>query len=184
MMNALATGFLCTFALISGPKAIAADSSIGAAKGAIQLNAVLPGQLKLSLSNAALDIKVDDPSQSSRIATVPLISSWVLNSSTSNVELVGYFDSPLTALADNAGHSIPASHVLGGLQADTMSPFVETSRVGTANASRTFFRQEISRQNVVNSRKDTLQIQISRIDDLGAPAAEYHGVLHLRLVSY
>ena len=184
-MNIILAGFFAlTFALASSPKATAAGAALNSAGGAIQLTAVVPAQLKLSLSTVTLDIKVDDPSQSSEIVTVPVTSSWALDSSTSNVELVGYFDSPVNALADNAGHSIPANHVLGGLASDTLAPFVETNRVGTANSSRTFFRQEISHLNATNTRIDTLQIQLNRIDDLGAPAAEYRGVLHLRLVSY
>lgn len=184
-LTAILTGFLAlTFALVSTPKAVAGNSGVNSAKAAIQLTATLPAQLKLSLANIALDIKVTDPSQSSQVVTVPVTSSWVLDSSTANVELVGYFDSPATALSDNAGHSIPANHVLAGLGSDMMLPFVETNRVGTANASRTLFRQQISQQNVSDTRTDKLKIQLSRIDDLGAPSAEYRGVLHLRLISY
>ena len=85
---------------------------------------------------------------------------------------------------DSAGHSIPADHILGSLVGDAMLPFVETSRLGTTNASRTLFHQQITRLNVTGTRADKLQIQLSRIDDLGMPSAEYCGVLHLRLVSY
>jgi hypothetical protein len=87
-------------------------------------------------------------------------------------------------MSDSKGHNIPATHVLGGLSADDMKPIVESSQVGKANASRTFFHQRITRRNSVDKRTDTLNIQMSRIDDLGAPASEYRGTLHLRLVSY
>ena len=160
------------------------ESGLNSSKGSIQLIAVMPAQLRLSLSEVSLNIKVSDPSQSSAVVAVPVTSSWVLDSTANNVELVGFFDSPAAAMLDNAGHAIPANHVLGGLSGENMTPFVETSRIGTANASHTFFRQSISQRNVADTRTDMLNIQLSRIDDINAPAAEYRGVLHLRLVSY
>ena len=178
-------GMVLALGLTASPaKAQLTNSSLHSSKAAIQLNATLPAQLRLSLSDINLDIKISDPSQSSQVVAVPVTSSWVLDTASNNVELVGFFDSPDAAMMDNRGHTIPASHVLGGLTQDSMTPFVESSRVGTADASRTFYRQQISQHNVADTRTDILQIQLSRIDDLGAPASEYRGVLHLRLVSY
>jgi len=161
-----------------------AQSPLHGGSAAIQLNATMPAQLRLSISDINLDIKVSDPTQSSEVVTVPVTSSWVLNTATSSVELVGFFDSPAMALSDNRGHVIPADHVLGGLEEGNMKAFVESNQVGNANASRTFFHQRISRENAVDKRTDKLNIQLNRIDDLGAPASEYRGTLHLRLVSY
>lgn len=153
-------------------------------KGMILLSATLSSQLRLSLSDVDLDVQVSDPARKSAVISVPVTSSWVLGSNSNSVDLVGFFDSPAAALTDDAGHAIPTSHVLGGLAADEMMPFSETTSAGNASASRVFFRQSISRQNVNASRNDTLKIQVSRVDDLGAPAGEYRGVLHLRLISY
>ena len=166
------------------PQAAAATSKINSAQAGITLNATLPPQLKLSIAEVNLDIRVDDVTRNSAIVAVPLISSWALDSSTNKVEMVGYFDSPERALSDEAGHMVPSSHVVGGISQEEMLPFTETSRIGSSNASRTLFRQEISAANAVSSRSDMLHIQIGRIDDLGLPPAEYRGVLHLRLVSY
>ncbi len=186
-LTAVVTGFL-GIALISASAALAQGQSavagVNSSSAAIQLAATLPSQLRLSLSEVALDINVCDPTQSSAAVTVPVTSSWVLDSGTNNVELVGYFDSPAMALSDDAGHAIPANHVLGGLAEEVMMPFGETSRLGIATASRTLFRQQIGRRNVTGSRSDMLKIQLSRIDDVAAPAGEYRGTLHLRLVSY
>jgi hypothetical protein len=153
-------------------------------KASIMLAATLPSQLRLSLSDALLDIKVSDPAQRSTIVALPVTSSWVLDASCTNVELVAFFDSPMSALSDSAGDVVPANHVLGGLTEDDMMPFTETGRTGTASASRTMFSQSISRSNVSSSRTDTLQIQLNSITDLGAPAGEYRGVLHLRLIAF
>ena len=62
---------------------------------------------------------------------MPVTSSWVLNTTSSNVELVGFFDSPAAAMSDSKGHIIPANHVLGGLSVDDMKPFVELTQGGS-----------------------------------------------------
>jgi hypothetical protein len=176
---AILMGLLFSLAIPQAP----AQSSLQS-RAAIRLVATLPAQLRLSLADINLEINVADPTQASQVVSIPVTSSWVLDTTTNSVELVGYFDSPESALTDNQGHFIPANHVMGALAGESMAPFVETSRVGTANSSRTFFRQQISRQNVTDSRSDTLNVQLDRVDDLGAPAGEYRGILHLRLVSY
>jgi hypothetical protein len=180
----LTAALALSLASTATPKAAAADSGMRSNKAAIALVATLPAQLQLSLSDIHLDINVADPTRNSAIVTTSVTSSWVLGSAASNVELVGFFDSPEAAVSDSSGHMVPASHLLGGIAGGEMRAFSETSRVGTANASRMFFRQPLSRTNSSASRTDTLNIQLSRIDDLGAPAGEYRGVLHLRLVAY
>jgi hypothetical protein len=166
------------------PQSVAANSDISSAQAGIQLIATVPAQLKLSISEVNLDLRIADTSRDSGVIQLPVVSSWFLDSSTSKVELMGYFDSPASALVDNAGHAIPANHVVGGISGKEMLPFIEANQIGTVNASRTLFRQDVSPMNLVGSRTDTLQIQVSRIDDLELPPAEYHGVLHLRLISY
>ena len=184
LISLLTLTLLLVITLRAEGQTAATQSSLHSSRAAIQLNATLPAQLRLSLSDINLDFKVSDPTQTSAVVAVPVTSSWVLDSSSNNVELVGYFDSPTVAMQDNAGHFIPANHVMGGLADEAMMPFVETSQVGAANASRTFFRQHVSRQNVSASRTDTLKVQLGRIDDIGAPASEYRGILHLRLIAY
>jgi hypothetical protein len=176
---------LFTLLLLSAVSAFGqSNSALSSSKAAVMLSATLPAQLRLSLSTVNLDIPVTDPAQRSAIMTVPVTSSWVLDRASNNVELVGFFDSPETALVDEHGRAIPSDHVLGGIDQDNMAPFTESSRFGTANGSRTFYTQRISMENVSSTRTDTLNIQLNRIDDLNAPAGHYRGVLHLRLVSY
>jgi len=151
-------------------------------QASILLTATLPSQLRLSLSDAFLDINISDPTQPSATAALPVTSSWVLDASSSQVELVAFFDSPVSALTDGAGDFIPANHVLGGLTAGDMQPFAEISQAGAA--SRILFRQSISRANVSASRSDTLNIQVMPISDLGAHDGDYRGVLHLRLIAF
>jgi len=173
-----------SFCLGATPQSVVANSGISSTQAGIQLIATVPAQLRLSISEVNLDVRIADTSHDSDVIQLPVVSSWFLDSSTSKVELVGYFDSPTSALVDNAGHTIPANHVVGGISEKEMLPFIEANRIGTANASRTLFRQDVSPTNLVGSRTDTLQIQVRRIDDLELPPAEYRGVLHLRLISY
>ena len=189
-LNALRMGLLA-LALAALPAS--AQTMLGASarrpgfqsnKAAIMLAATLPPELRLSISTVQLDINVSDSARKSAVLEVPVTSSWVLNSGASHVELVGFFDSPQAALTDDAGHAIPSDRVLGGIAADSMAPFNQSSEVGTASASQTFYQQRISRDNVVSRRSDTLRIQVSPVSDLGAPAGEYRGVLHLRLIAY
>jgi len=182
----LLTGILAlSLALFCCDEAVAQSAGgVQSNKAAIALTATVPAQLSLSLSDIVLDANVPDPAQSTAVASVSVTSSWVLNSESSNVELVGFFDSPQAAMSDAAGHVLPASHLLGGIAGGELGSFSESARVGTANASRTFFHQAISTANLTSSRTDTLNVQLAPINDLGAPAGEYTGVLHLRLVAY
>lgn len=163
-----------------------APNGLGLASGPapIGLVAVLPPTLSLSISTVNLNLDVTDPANPSPVISVPITSFWNLDSSSRNVELVGYFDSPQQALADDANHTVPTSRVLGGLSGEPMMPFTESSRIGTVGASRTFYRQAISRENSRASRSDRIDIQLDRIADLGAPPGIYRGVLHLRIVAY
>lgn len=160
------------------------DRGLSSNKAVIMLAATLPPELRLSISSVQLDIKVNDPAQKSAVLEIPVTSSWVLNSEANHVELIGFFDSPAAALTDGAGHAVPSSRVLGGTTAGDLLPFDESSSIAPASASHTFYQQRISRDNIVNRRTDVLRIQLAPINDLGAPAGEYRGVLHLRLIAY
>lgn len=166
----------------SGPKT--APSAISSGSAQVSLMAYLPTTLRLSISSLNLDVAVLDSAQPLAIVSVPVTSFWTLNSSTSNVQLVGYFDAPESALSNGAGHAIPSNHVLGGLAGSPSLPFTETTSVGGPRASRVFFQQPIGKGNVSSSRIDLLQIRIASIVDLGAPEGNYHGILHLRLVAF
>jgi hypothetical protein len=152
--------------------------------GLIALHATLPAEMTLSISKVDLNIPVRNPGEPSAIIAVPITSSWLLDSSTTTVELVAYFDSSQRALAEDSGHVIPSDHVLGGLDDQALKPFVESSRDAIPAASRTLFRQRISQYNARASRADILRLQLMSLTDLGAPQGNYQGTINLRLVSY
>lgn len=149
----------------------------------IALSASLPPSLTLNLSEIQLNINIIDPKENSSVITLPVISSWVLNSSTTSVNLVAYFESQ-QALSDSLNHFVPADHVMGGLNTEPLLPFNETSSDGRFGSSRLLFRQPISAGNYKGSRNDRLRIQIRSIADVGAPGGNYRGILNVRLAAY
>lgn len=149
---------------------------------AVALRANLPPTLTLNVSEIQLNISING--QSTAVSTMPVTSSWVLNSDMSSIDLVAYFESSLRALADGDGHFVPSDHVFGGINDQVLLAFVETSTHGTAGASRVLYQQPISGMNCRGSRTDLLRIQLRGISDLAAPHGEYHGILHLQLIAY
>jgi hypothetical protein len=138
----------------------------------------------LSVSAAKLNVVVLDPVLGSAEMSVPVTSSWTLNTSTSAVELVAYFESPNRAFEDENNDRIPSSRVFGCLNNEVMMPFAQTAQIGTPGAARVLFDQPISRTAMVGTRDDTLRIKVGNIADLGLQPGVYHGTLHLRLTAY
>jgi len=147
----------------------------------VLVTARLPSELRLNTSEIHFEIAVKDPKQFSEILRVHVHSSWVLGTGTSNISLIGFFDERNAAMSDTAGHAIPASYVLGGIDGEAMAPFTEH---GHGNASLTMFRERITPSNIASARADTINLELAPIDLLRLPAAEYQGTLHLRLISY
>jgi hypothetical protein len=160
------------------------QAGISSAVASINLLATLPSSVGLSISTVHLSFSVTDPTTPTATIRVPVTSFWHLNSSSSGVELVGYFDSPQQALVNPNGGSIPSSRVEGSLEGQPLTPFVETANVGTAGASRIFYQQPISRATFSGSRSDVINLQVDRISDLGLSSGLYAGTLHLRMVAY
>ncbi|HVO62770.1 MAG TPA: hypothetical protein VMT53_17675 [Terriglobales bacterium] len=170
--------------VVFGPGLARAGSSLTSASAAVNVVAVLPATVGVSISTVHLNVSIEDPSQRSSMVTLPVTSSWNLNESISAVELVGFFDSSERALANVTGDAIPSSRVMAAINNEAPQAFRETASVGTRGAARRLFRQPISRSKVSGSRRDDLHIQVDRVADLGTPAGEYTGTLHLRLIAY
>jgi hypothetical protein len=159
-------------------------SGLNSSVAVINLSAVLPASVSLSVSSVPLIVSVKDPNNPTEIIRVPVTSSWHLGSSSNGVELVGYFESPQQALVDAAGHGIPSARVEGALSGQQLAPFTETSSVGTPGGSRTLYRQAISQNMFTGSRNDVIEIRVARISDLGLQSGTYGGTLRLRMVAY
>jgi hypothetical protein len=160
------------------------EAEISTAVAPIGLFAILPSSVGLNISTIQLSVPVTDPNVPTNTIDVPVTSFWHLGSSSTAVELVGYFDSPQQALADDQAHWIPSSRVQGSLAGQQLMAFNESSSVGTAGASRIFYHQSITPTNLSASRSDVLQIRVDRVSDLSLPSGVYQGTLHLRMVAY
>lgn len=160
------------------------EAAISSTVAPIGLFAILPSSVGLSISTVHLNVPVTDPNVPTSTIDVPVTSFWHLSSSSTAVELVAYFDSPQQALADAQGDSIPSSRVQASLAGQPLTPFIESSSVGTAGASRILYHQTIARDNLSASRSDLMQIRVDRIADLSLPSGVYQGTLHLRMVAY
>jgi hypothetical protein len=160
------------------------EAAVSSAVAPIGLYAILPSSVGLNISTVHLNVPVTDPNVPTNTIDVPVTSFWHLGSSSTAVELVGYFDSAQQALADDQGHWIPSSRVQGSMAGQQLIAFDESSSVGTAGASRIFYHQAITANNLSASRSDVLQIRVDRVADLSLPAGVYQGTLHLRMVAY
>lgn len=159
-------------------------AAISSALATVNLTAVLPASVGVSVSDVPLLVSVQDPNTPTEVVHVPVSSFWHLGASSTGVELVGYFDSPQQALVDAYGRAIPSTRVLGGIKGQTMAPFAESSSIGTTGASRTLFRQAIYPDNSSGSRNDVIEIRVAPVSDLGLPSGTYGGTLRLRIVAY
>ena len=160
------------------------SSSLNGAAANINVAAVLPASVGVSLSDVNLIISVEDPNTPTDAVRLPVTSFWHLGSCSTGVELVGYFDSPRQALVDASGNAIPSTRVEGAISGQELAPFAETSSVGTLAGSRTLYRQPISQNNFSGWRSDVVEIRVARISDLGLQSGTYGGTLHLRMVAY
>lgn len=159
-------------------------ATVSSAVATVNLSAVLPASVGISVSDVPLLVSVRDPGTPTDVIRVSVSSFWHLGASSTGVELVGFFDSPQQALLDAAGHAIPSTRVQGAINGGTAAPFSESSNVGSLGGSRTLYRQSVSRENFTGSRQDVVEISVAQVSDLGVPSGTYAGTLHLRIVAY
>jgi hypothetical protein len=159
-------------------------STLTTAAATINLSAVVPATLGVSVSNVHLMVSVKDPNIPTEVIQVPVTSFWRLGSSSNGVELVGYFESPAEALVDAQGHAIPSTRVEAAIRGEQSAPFTETAGIGTTGGSRTLYRQAISLGNFSGFRNDVIEIRVARVSDLGLQSGAYGGTLHLRMLAY
>jgi hypothetical protein len=159
-------------------------STLTSAAATINLSAVVPATLGVSVSSVHLMVSVKDPNIPTEVIQVPVTSFWRLGSSSNGVELVGYFESPAKALVDGQGHAIPSTRVEAGIRGQQSAPFTESASIGTAGGSRTLYRQAVSLGNFSGFRNDLIEIRVARVSDLGLQSGAYGGTLHLRMLAY
>ncbi|MBZ5516155.1 MAG: hypothetical protein LAN62_15160 [Acidobacteriia bacterium] len=123
---------------------------------------------------------------------VPIETSWVLKPNRTAVTLVGYFDIPANALT-NAGPPLTyltSSLVLGQVtgtgpgRTTTFTAFNQTiTGIGPAGGSLQLFSEPIGGSNKVNTRDDTLALEIDLSSVPQQAAGDYTGILHIRAIA-
>jgi hypothetical protein len=116
---------------------------------------------------------------------VSIVTTWVLGSSNTSVELDGYFASATAALTDGAATPflIPSSDVLGQMVTGTpttFAPFTGSGVVGTAGAGLILFTQPITDTNRSATRTDALNLEVDLTATPQLPAGTYTGTLTLQ----
>ena len=120
---------------------------------------------------------------------VTIQTVWVLRPNRAAVSLVGYFDTPASALRD-AGPpvaDIAAANVKGRVGTGTPTSFTAFTQnaiggVGTAGASLELFTESVLGNNKNKTRTDNLDLEID-LTGTDQPAGTYTGILHIQAVA-
>jgi hypothetical protein len=137
--------------------------------------AATPGTLTFALTPGAV---------AAASGPVSIVTTWVLGSSNTSVELDSYFAS-VDALTDGAGVpvTIPSADVLGQVVTGTptaFTPYTGTGVVGTAGAGLILFTQAITDANRSATRTDALNLEIDLTGTPQLPAGVYTGTLTIQ----
>ncbi|MGA2674811.1 MAG: hypothetical protein ABSE99_16460 [Terracidiphilus sp.] len=171
---------------------IASSSAFGqftsTSNGTSSFNATLPESLTVSTTATTLTFNLT-PQTTTASTSIPITTSWVVNSTRANVELDGYWSSATAALTDGASHNIPTSVITGTVTTtesgapSANSPFTTTlAHEGGAPASAglALFVEPITSSNYegVDSSSIVVTIDLSSSTLYKTlPAATYTGTL-------
>lgn len=119
---------------------------------------------------------------------VNITTAWDINPSAAAVVLVGYFNTPASALA-NGANLIASSLVKGRLgTSGAFNPFTGgvvtggASTIGVAGGTLQLFSQGITGVNRIANRTDDLYLQIDLTGQTAVPGT-YTGTLNLRAIT-
>lgn len=119
---------------------------------------------------------------------VNITTAWDINPSASAVVLVGYFNTPASALA-NGTNNLASSLVKGRVGAvGVYNPFTGavvaggSTSVGVAGGTLQLFSQAITGANRASNRTDDLYLQIDLTGQTAVPGT-YTGTLNLRAIT-
>jgi hypothetical protein len=108
-------------------------------------------------------------------AVISVKTTWSLATIISQVSCYAYFTTPASALADASGHKIPAANVSGSVNGGGFTAFTGAGSYA-ATSSVTLFNQFVLGFNIIQTRTDTLNLQINTTG-LGLVPGTYTGVL-------
>jgi hypothetical protein len=151
----------------------------------VGLTATVTETLTVAATPATLTFALVPSATATASGPVSIVTTWVLGSANTSVELDGYFASATAALTDGAATPflIPSSDVLGQVVTGTpttFTAFTGTGVVGTAGAGLILFTQAITDANRAATRTDALNLEIDLTATPQLPAGQYTGTLVLQ----
>lgn len=165
-----------------------AFGQITSAAAGVGLTATLTQTLTVTATPGAITFALVPGTVSAASAPVSVVTTWVVNSTVSSVELDGYFASAAGALTDGGGTPvlIPSSEVLGQVTTGTpttFSAFTGTGALGPAGAGLVLFTQGINNTNRSATRTDSLDLEIDLTGTPQLPAGVYTGTVTVQAVA-
>jgi hypothetical protein len=149
----------------------------------VTLNATKLSTLTVSPTTATTSIaSITDNSLANQFPDVGLTTAWNLTAGTS-VNLIGWFTTPASALANGAA-VIPSSKVEGGINNAGWTAFTggAVGGVGVAGGSLQLFNQAVAVANYLGSRTDQLNLRLNLVGFPTTSAGTYTGTLNVQAV--
>ena len=149
----------------------------------VTLNATKSATLTVSPATSTTTLaSITDNSNANAFPNVGITTAWNLTSGTS-VNLVGWFGTPASALANGAA-LIPSSNVEGGINGGGWTAFTGAAvgGVGVAGGSLLLMTQSVTGANYFANRTDQLNLRLNLVGFPTTSAGTYTGTLNLQAV--
>jgi len=149
----------------------------------VTLNATKTSTLTVSPATSTTTLaSITDNSNANVFPDVPLTTAWNLTAGTS-VNLVGWFGTPASALANGAA-LIPSSKVEGGINGGGWTAFSggPVGSVGVAGGSLLLMSQAVNAGNYFSSRTDNVNLRLNLVGFPATTAGVYTGTLNVQAI--
>jgi hypothetical protein len=162
-----------------------AEAQVGLTSTAatVTLNATKLSTLTVVPSTGTASIaSITDNSNANVFSAVSIQTDWNLTAGTS-VNLVGWFATPASALANGAA-VIPSSKVEGGINGGGWTAFTGAAfgGIGVAGGSLQLFNQAVAAATYFGTRTDNLNLRLNLAGFPATTAGLYTGTLNVQAV--
>jgi len=154
---------------------VAASAQINSAVGPVALQANMASSLTVVATPGLVNFALATSGVSTGSTVISVKTTWSLATIISQVSCYAYFTTPASALADASGHKIPAANVSGSVNGGGFTAFTGVGPYA-ATSTVTLFSQFVLGFNIIQTRTDTLNLQINTTG-LGLVPGTYTGVL-------
>lgn len=159
-----------------------AQAGMTSNQATVTLNATKTSTLTVTPSVASADLlSITDNSNANNFPGFTVTTDWNLTSGTT-VDLVGWFGTPATALANGAA-AIPSTKVEASVNAGAYAPFsgAAVGGVGVAGGTLLLSSQAVA-ANLQDNNTDNLDLRLNLVGFPTTTAGTYTGTLNLQAV--